>query len=72
MSIGNDDPSGTEAPVTTSRSDGAGHPTASAAVPARRPSRLRAFLSELWAAWNEPASPPPTPRLVDYPFRRRP
>jgi hypothetical protein len=72
MNISNDDPSGPEAPVTASPADGAGRATASAAVPARRPTRLRAFLSELWADWNDPASPPPWPRLVDYPFRRRP
>jgi hypothetical protein len=58
--------------VTTSPSDGAGHATAAATV-TRRPTRLREFLSGWLAARRDRPPPPPNvPRLVDYPFRRRP
>jgi hypothetical protein len=76
MKSSNADPHGTEAgvaalPPMNRASDGTGHVSA-AAIPARRPTRLRAFVSELRAAWRGPATPPPVPRIVDYPVRRRP
>jgi hypothetical protein len=60
------------APLVTNRApDGTGRVSA-AAMTDRRPTRLRALVSELRAAWRDPATPPPVPRIVDYPVRRRP